>query len=198
MFTGIIANQATVKDIKFDDNSDCLLVVEIDKRVDRTLEIGCSIANNGICLTLVKKEGLQLYFEASKETCEVTSLKNWQIDQLLNIEFALKVGDELGGHMVSGHVDGIATLSNTQSIQDSWKMEFELASDNLDLMKFIAKKGSVCIDGISLTVNEVSDKGFAVNIISHTFSNTNLGQIAVGDEVNIEVDLVARYVLNNN
>lgn len=198
MFTGIITNQARIKEIRFDENKDCLLVIELDKEVDRGLEIGCSIANNGICLTLVKKEGLQLYFEASKETCEVTSLKNWQVDQLLNIEFALKVGDELGGHMVSGHVDGIAKLKDTQKIQDSWRMEFELIDESLELMKFIAKKGSVCVDGISLTVNEVTDKGFAVNIISHTFGNTNLGQIAVGDQVNIEVDLVARYVLNNN
>jgi riboflavin synthase len=198
MFTGIITNQAQIKKLEFNDNQDCLLVVELDKKVDRQLEIGCSIANNGICLTLVKKDGLQLHFEASKETCEVTSLKNWQVGQVLNIEFALKVGDELGGHMVSGHVDGVAKLSRMQKIQDSWRMEFEMASKNLDLMKFVAKKGSICIDGISLTINAVTESGFAVNIISHTFGNTNLGQIAVGDKVNIEVDLVARYVLNNN
>lgn len=198
MFTGIVTNQARIKEIKFDNNQDCLLIIELDREVDRGLEIGCSIANNGICLTLVKKEGLQLHFEASKETCEVTSLKNWQVDQFLNIEFALKVGDELGGHMVSGHVDGIAKLKDAWKIQDSWRMEFEMIDEHLELMKFIAKKGSVCVDGISLTVNEVTDKGFAVNIISHTFGNTSLGQVIVGDQVNIEIDLVARYVLNNN
>lgn len=198
MFTGIITNQALITEIKFDDNRDCLLVIELDNEVDRALDIGCSIANNGICLTLVKKDGLHLYFEASKETCQVTSLKNWQVGQMLNVEFALKVGDEFGGHMVSGHVDGVAKLKETKKIQDSWKMEFELGNKNLDLIKFIAKKGSVCIDGISLTINDVRDKVFEVNIISHTFNNTNLRKIEVGDEVNIEVDLVARYVLNNN
>ena len=195
MFTGIITNFAVVRNIDFTDGKDCLLEIELDKKVSRSFDIGCSIACNGICLTLVKKEDLRLFFEASKETAQVTTLKNWQVGQKINIEFALRLGDEFGGHIVSGHVDGVAKLAEVTKIQDSWKMKFELSDANL--MKFIAKKGSICIDGISLTVNEVFGNGFEVNIISHSFKNTNLGELKVGGEVNIEVDLLARYVLKD-
>ena len=194
MFTGIITNFAVVKNIEFNSDKDCLLEIELDKEVARNFEIGCSIACNGICLTLIKKDGLRLFFEASKETCDVTTLSNWKNGQKINIEFALRLGDEFGGHIVSGHVDGVAKISSKEKIQDSWKIFFEFEEKNLSLMKFIAKKGSICIDGISLTVNEVSKNGFAVNIIKHTLENTNLGELKAGDLVNIEVDLLARYI----
>ena len=109
---------------------------------------------------------------------------------------ALRLGDECGGHIVSGHVDGVVKLTKLEKVQDSWKMRFGLLKCE-DLMKFLAKKGSVCINGVSLTVNEVFEDGFEVNIISHTFENTNLGSLKVSGEVNIEVDLLARYVLKD-
>jgi riboflavin synthase len=197
MFTGIATNTARIIEINHSQGSDYLLKIELDKKVKRNLDIGCSIACNGICLTLVKKEGLILSFKASKETCDVTTLKNWLIGQSLNIEFALRAGDEFGGHMVLGHIDGVAILQNLEKIQDSWKMRFALQEGYIDLMRFIAKKGSICIDGISLTINEVDSVSFEVNIISYTFENTNLKLVKVGDNVNIEVDLLARHVLKN-
>ena len=194
MFTGIITNIGIIKTLEFGSDRDCLLEIELDKEMSRGFDIGCSIACNGICLTLVKKEGLKLSFEASKETCNVTTLSDWSIGQKVNIEFALRLGDEFGGHIVSGHVDGVVKLTKLEKVQDSWKMRFGLLECE-DLMKFIAKKGSVCINGVSLTVNEVSEGGFEVNIISHTLKNTILGGLVVGSDVNLEVDLLARCVL---
>ncbi len=194
MFTGIITHIGEIKKIEFSENNDCLLAIFIKEKIARNLDIGCSIACNGICLTLVKNENQLLYFQASNETCAVTTLKNWQVGKKINIEFALRLGDEFGGHIVSGHIDGRAKLKTLSPVKDSWQMVFELDEKSCNLEKYIAKKGSIAIDGISLTVNEVDKNSFAVNIIKHTFENTNLGKIAQNDEVNIEIDVVARYV----
>ncbi len=196
MFTGIITNFGVVKALDFDENKDCLLEIELNKEVPRAFEIGCSIACDGICLTLVRKSGLRLFFEASKETCDVTTLANWGVGFKINIEFALRLGDEFGGHIVSGHVDGVAKMIEKIQVKDSWRMKFELQDH--DLMKFVAKKGSICVNGVSLTVNEVNESGFEVNIINHTLKNTTLGELVAWGEVNIEVDLLARYVNKNN
>lgn len=194
MFTGIITHIGEIKKIEFNDNKDCLLAIFIANKITRKLEIGCSVACNGICLTLIKKSEQTLYFQASQETQAVTTLKNWSLNQKINIEFALRLGDEFSGHIVLGHVDGCAKLKAKMPIKDSWQMIFKLEKKSSDLTKYIAKKGSICIDGISLTVNEVEKNSFTVNIIKHTFDNTNLGKIKIGDEVNIEIDIVARYV----
>lgn len=196
MFTGIITNIATIKNIEFNENKDCLIAIKIDDENNRELKIGCSISNNGVCLTLIKKESDLLFFQASKESCDITTIKNWQINDKINIEFALRVGDEFGGHIVSGHVDDVAKLIEITEIQESKKMKFKLK--NHDLMRYIAKKGSISIDGISLTVNEVFDDSFEVNIINHTFENTNLKYKNIDDEFNIEIDLLARYVNKAN
>ncbi len=192
MFTGIIKNIAQIKKIELSEDQDLLLAINVNEKIDRNLEIGCSIANNGICLTLTKKQGNLLFFQASKETLQVTTLNSWKVDDLVNIEFSLRLGDELGGHYVSGHVDGVAQIKKMKQVKDSWKMQFSVK--NTALMQFLAKKGSVCLNGISLTVNEVFDNSFEVNIIKHTFENTNLQNIKIDDEVNLEIDLLARYI----
>lgn len=191
MFTGIITHIAKVKKIEFNANKDCLLALAVSE-FERELKIGCSIACNGICLTLIRQEGDLLYFQASRETCDLTNLADWKIDDKINLEFSLRLGDEFGGHIVLGHVDGVAVLSELCQIQDSWKMRFVLS--DLTLLKFIAKKGSICVNGISLTVNEVGQDFFEVNIIEHSFGATNLSEIKLGNKVNIEVDVVARYI----
>ena len=196
MFTGIIKNFGEIAAIDFNENHDCLLAVFVHGEVEKKLEVGCSIACNGICLTLIKQQNHALYFQASQETCDVTTLKNWRVKQKINIEFALKMGDELGGHMVLGHVDGTAQLQKIEQIQDSRKMTFELTESSAALARFISKKGSICLDGVSLTVNDVAKDIFYVNIIAHSFENTTLGAIKIGDFVNVEIDTIARYVLN--
>lgn len=195
MFTGIITHIGTVSDIKFSNKKDCLLTIFIADKILRKLDIGCSIACDGICLTLIKKAKNLFYFQASKETCDKTTLSKWFIGKKINIEFALRVGDEFGGHIVSGHVDGRAKLKTRKAVKNSVEMVFELEKKSTNLIKFIAQKGSICINGISLTINKLDKKNFSVNIIPHTLSNTNLAQIKAEDEVNIEIDLIARYIL---
>lgn len=192
MFTGIITHLGKVAEIKQNEKSDLLLKISVAQEIDRKLKIGCSIACNGVCLTLIKQEGTLLSFQASKETCDKTTLANWQINQEINLEFAMRAGDEFGGHMVLGHVDGIAQIKEIEIIQESKKFTFEAPKD---LMKFIAQKGSVTINGTSLTVNEVNKNIFSVNLIPHTIDNTAFKNTAVEDFVNLEIDVIARYIL---
>ncbi len=196
MFTGIITNIGKVEKVKKNESSDLLLTISLpEKSFKRKLEIGCSIACNGICLTLITKKNLQkavfLSFQASKETCDKTTISNWEKDQKINLEFALRVGDELGGHMVLGHIDDVIKITKIKKIKESHQFTF-LAPKNL--MKFISEKGSVTIDGTSLTVNEVNKNSFSVNIISHTLENTIFSNYKIGDQLNIEIDAMARYV----
>lgn len=196
MFTGIITDIAQITDLRRENDQDLLIGLKINNRenLDRKLEIGCSIACNGICLTLVKlekKEDFHAYFQASDETISRTSVKNWQIGDKINIEFAMKLGDELGGHLVSGHVDDVILVKSILKIAESHKFTFIV---NSKLAKFICEKGSVALDGTSLTVNSVSNDEFQVNIIDHTFHNTNFGFLKTGDKVNLEVDQIARYL----
>jgi riboflavin synthase len=196
MFTGIITNLATLKNLEFNAKKDVLLTLEIKKSdLDRKLKIGCSIACNGICLTLISqkiaKNNLLLFFQASQETCNKTTLQNWQINQKINIEFSMRLNDEFGGHLVSGHIDNISKIIAIKKIKDSWKFDFEIPKK---LEKFIAPKGSVTINGTSLTINEVSEKKFSINVIKHTMENTIFQHSKVGDLVNLEIDLIARYL----
>ncbi|MBU6141013.1 MAG: riboflavin synthase [Proteobacteria bacterium] len=192
MFTGIITHQGKVEELKQNSKKDLLLKIFVAKKINRKLTIGCSIACNGICLTLISQQKNTLSFQASKETCDKTTLAKWKIGQEINLEFALRAGDELGGHLVSGHVDATAKIKKIESVKDSKKFTFEAPKD---LMKFIASKGSVTLDGISLTVNEVTKNLFCVNLIPHTIANTAFKNAAVGDLVNLEIDTIARYVL---
>jgi len=192
MFTGIITDIGSVKaisgegDVRFDINT----------AFDMTdVAIGASIACAGVCLTVIEKGDGWFAVQASDETLQKTTLGDWQAGTKINLERALKLGDELGGHIVSGHVDGVAKVVACSSIGDSLKIDFEAPRD---LAVFIAQKGSATIDGVSLTVNDVDECVFSVNIIPHTQSETTLGQLTINDRVNLEIDVLARYVARLN
>jgi riboflavin synthase len=188
MFTGIITDVGEVR--RIDASGETRM--EIGCGYDLSgVEIGASICHSGVCLTVVEKGGDWFAVEVSGETLSKTTLGAWVPGTRINLERALKVGDELGGHIVSGHVDGVGALVAMAEAGGSVRMDFEAPAD---LAKFIAAKGSIAIDGVSLTVNEVAGRRFSVNIIPHTQSVTTLGGLALGDAVNLEIDMLARYV----
>ena len=190
MFTGLISDIGIVEDI---NGGRVRIACHYDAQ---TIETGASIACDGCCLTAinivdVSEEKTTFEVDVSNETFECTTLKSWKPGQMINLERSLKAGDELGGHIVSGHVDGIAKITDTYSDGDSKRFVFSIPEE---LKKFVASKGSVAINGTSLTVNEVEDDTFGVNLIPHTLIATTWGKRKIGDQVNIEVDLLARYV----
>jgi riboflavin synthase len=160
----------------------------------KTIDVGASIACSGVCLTVVARgeEGNRAWFavDAAAETLRTTTIGGWQRDTRINLERALKIGDELGGHIVAGHADGIATVTAREDLTDMARFTFRVPAG---LARFIATKGSVALDGVSLTVNEVAGDTFSVLIIPHTLKATTLGRLGAGDAVNLEVDLMARY-----
>ncbi len=194
MFTGIVTNIGRVEEINLNQKQDLLLKISVTEKINRKLEIGCSIACNGICLTLISKKtsGKKnvFSFQASKETCVKTTLANWRIGELINLEFSLRLGDELGGHLVSGHIDGVVKITKIIAVKDSKKFIFAAKKD---LLKFIAPKGSVALNGVSLTVNEVTKNSFSVNLIPHTIAHTAFKNSKIGDTINLEIDTLARY-----
>ena len=155
------------------------------------IAIGASIACSGCCLTVVEKGGDRFTVEVSGESLAKTHLGDWSVGSRLNLELSLKLGDELGGHLVYGHVDGTGTVVSMTPEGGSVRFVFEAPGD---LARFIAAKGSIAVDGVSLTVNEVTGNRFGINIISHTQAVTTLGAARVGQRVNLEVDMLARYV----
>lgn len=188
MFTGIITHIGTVSELEKSEAG-----VHLTMQADFDLgdvEMGASINHAGVCLTVVDKSEDTYRLDVSNETLAVTTLGQWGVGSRVNIERALKVGDELGGHIVSGHVDGVARLLNVAPDGDSFRLRFEAPTP---LHRFIAPKGSVALDGISLTVNEVDGQMFGVNIIPHTWTFTTLADVAEGGLVNLEVDRLARY-----
>ncbi|KPF73693.1 riboflavin synthase subunit alpha [alpha proteobacterium AAP81b] len=193
MFTGIITDIGHIK--KVEPRGD--LRVTIATGYDTAgLAIGASVACSGVCLTVVAKAPGEFSVDVSAETQRCTAAAMWAEGRRLNLERALKVGDELGGHIVTGHVDAVATVVGICPEGDSQRIGFAVPHE---IAAFIAPKGSIAIDGVSLTVNEVSDQPdgsahFAVNIIPHTASATTFAGLAVGDEVNIEIDTLARYL----
>ncbi len=194
MFTGIITDIGEIVSLEPKAKGQ-LHRLRIACRYDRaTIADGASIACNGVCLTVVASgvEGGKTWFDvdAGAETLRMTTAKNWAKGQRLNLERALKIGDELGGHIVAGHVDGIATIVARDDLPDMAK--FDLRAPR-DLAKFIAAKGSVTLDGVSLTVNTAVDDVFSVTIIPHTLQVTTLGNWRSGREINLEIDLMARY-----
>ena len=155
------------------------------------INIGSSISCSGVCLSVVEIEKDSFVVEVSEETISKTTISNWREGDKINLERSLKVGDELGGHIVTGHIDGVAHLQEKFEEGDSLRIKLKVENH---LLKFIASKGSIAVDGVSLTVNEVSDSGFGVNIINHTQKVTTLGIKEVGHRVNIEIDIFARYL----
>ena len=155
------------------------------------IAMGASIACSGCCLTVVEKGADWFAVEVSGETLDKTHLGDWQQGQRINLELSLKLGDELGGHLVYGHVDGVGKIVSMTPEGGSVRFVFEAPAD---LARFIASKGSIAVDGISLTVNEVEGNRFGINIISHTQAVTTLGTARPGQRVNLEVDMLARYV----
>jgi riboflavin synthase len=192
MFTGIITDIGSVKSIE--QRGDTRFVIRTRYDTDG-VDIGASICCSGACLTVIEKgrDGSGDWFavDVSAETLSKTTLGDWRAETPINLERALKVGDELGGHIVSGHVDGVGTVVDSAAEGDSVRWVFEVPDA---IAPFVAPKGSIAINGVSLTVNEVEDKRFGVNIIPHTAEQTTFGTLAVGDKVNLEVDPLARYV----
>jgi riboflavin synthase len=188
VFTGIITHIGRVKSAERSDQG-MRLVMAVDFPLD-DVELGASISHAGCCLTVVDKGEGTYDLDVSNETLALTNLSEWRVGTRVNLERALKIGDELGGHIVSGHVDGVAKLIQVVPDGESWRLTFEAPAP---LHRFIAPKGSVALDGISLTVNEVEGHSFGVNIIPHTWEHTTLSQAPVGGHVNLEVDRLARY-----
>ena len=188
MFTGIITDIGTIRSVK--QRGD--LRIEITTGYDvNSVDMGASIACDGVCLTVVEKTSDSFCVDVSAESAGLTNIFEWKTDRPVNLERALKVGDELGGHIVSGHVDGVAEIVALRDEGDSTRVTLR-APDAL--AKFIAHKGSVALNGTSLTVNEVNGTDFGINFIPHTKAVTTWGSAAVGDRVNLEIDTLARYV----
>lgn len=190
MFTGIIAAIGKVESIQ-NKSGDMRIHIATQKLDLSDVKLGDSIANNGVCLTVVDINGASLSFDVSNESLQRTSLNQISIGSEVNLEKALAVGERLGGHFVSGHVDGLGKVVSLTRSARSVQFRFEAPKS---LMKYIAEKGSICIDGVSLTVNNVGDNWFEVNIIPHTMDETIIKNYKTGSEVNLEVDLIARYL----
>lgn len=192
MFTGIVTDKGTVRSVEKRGD----LRVVISTAYDPAgLDIGASIACNGACLTVVEKgtddEGNWFAVDVSEETLSKTALGEWVPGAPVNLERSLKVGEELGGHIVLGHVDAVATIVDVQPEGDSKRFTFKAPES---LARFIAPKGSITLNGVSLTVNDVQDTRFGVNIIPHTQEVTTFGEAKAGTNVNLEIDVLARYV----
>jgi riboflavin synthase len=193
MFTGIVTDVGEV--IAVEPRGEGLRRLTVACSYPReSIAIGASIAHSGVCLTVVETGNAgnrtAISVDAAAETLRVTTARAWKVGTRLNLERALKIGDELGGHMVAGHADGIAELIAQQDLTDMAKLTLRAPRE---LMRFIARKGSVALDGVSLTVNEVGDDTFSVLIIPHTLAVTTLGAARPGDAMNIEVDVMARH-----
>ncbi len=192
MFTGIITGVGTVRRLTpLGAGQDMRLEIASPWPDTASIAIGASIACSGCCLTAVELTPASFSVDASAETLSKTNLGKWAVGTRLNLERSLRLGDELGGHLVSGHVDGLGTITHVTPENGSWRVGVEVPRA---LARFIAQKGSVSIDGVSLTVNEVAGTRFGVNIIPHTWQVTTLGQRVAGDTVHIEIDMLARYV----
>lgn len=192
MFTGIVTDMGRVRAVVRRGDTRFEIATAYDMA---GVDMGASICCAGVCLTVVDKGEGRFAVEASAETLSRSTLGRWQEGSIVNLERALRMGDELGGHVVSGHVDAVGEVASRRTEGDSVRFEFAAPAA---LATYIAEKGSIAVDGVSLTVNEVRDTEtgciFGVNIIPHTQQVTTLGQLAEGDPVNLEIDTLARYV----
>ena len=202
MFTGIVSHLGKVNKISHPDDWELLVDVLNDNNLDNdfninSIAIGASISCSGICLTLKKVLDNTLFFDVSDETRDKTNFSTWKVGSLINLEKSLKVGDELGGHFVYGHVDTTAIIRFIEKVNGSYRITFKI---NRDFSKYFATKGSVSIDGVSLTVNDVEKDFFTVNIVPYTWQNTSFKNYKTGSIVNIEIDILVRYLesLNTN
>ena len=190
MFTGIILATGRLASI-LEKSGDLELGIDAAALDVERIAVGDSVSVQGVCLTVTRKAGTVFYADVSRETMAKTTLGTRAAGARVNLEPSLRAGDPLGGHLVSGHVDAVGTLTAAAQDARSWRLEFELPAP---LMRYVAPKGSICIDGVSLTVNEVKGRRFDVNIIPHTHEVTTLGELRSGAGVNIEIDVIARYL----
>ena len=190
MFTGIIIATGRVSSL-LEKGGDIELGIDAPALDASRTGLGDSVSVQGVCLTVTRKEGTRFFADVSRETLAKTTLGTRKPGSRVNLEPALRAGDALGGHLVSGHVDAVGRLEALVQDARSWRLEFELPPA---LMRFVAPKGSICLDGVSLTVNQVQGRRFDVNIIPHTFKATTLGELEVHDGVNVEIDVIARYL----
>jgi len=191
MFTGIVTDIGEIVTLTPGGQAGDRRFVVRTRHDMKPIAIGASIACSGCCLTVIEKGDDWFAVEVSGESLAKTHLGDWKVGSRINLELSLKVGDELGGHLVYGHVDGVGKVVAMTPEGGSVRFMFEAPSD---LARFVAAKGSIAIDGISLTVNEVAGNRFGVNVISHTQTVTTLGQVKIDQLVNLEVDMLARYV----
>jgi riboflavin synthase len=190
MFTGIIMATGRVIAIE-DKGGDLELGIDAAGLGATRLSVGDSVSVQGACLTVTRRDGAAFYADVSCETISKTTLGTLGRGSRVNLEPSLRAGDALGGHMVSGHVDAVGRLTTAHQDARSWRLEFELPAA---LMRFVAPKGSICINGVSLTVNQVGGRRFDVNVVPHTREVTTLGDLVVDAGVNIEIDVIARYL----
>ena len=188
MFTGIISAIGRIDDIH--KRGDWRLKITTPWDCAK-IDLGASIACSGVCLTVIERDADWFAVEVSAESLSRTTIGTWQAGTQINLERALRLGDELGGHIVSGHVDGLAIIDQITRSGDSHELKISVPDA---LSKFIAEKGSVSLDGISLTVNAIEGSRFGVNIIDHTWGHTTLGHATIGQHLNLEIDMLARYV----
>ncbi len=192
MFTGIVTAMGEVRSLRpIGDGQDMRLVIAAPWADTGSIAVGASIACGGCCLTAVEVGPDWFAVEVSGETLSKTKLGGWTVGSRMNLERSLRVGDELGGHIVSGHVDGLGEVRSVTPENGSWRVQIDAPRE---LSRFIATKGSVSVDGVSLTVNDVEHSVFGVNVIPHTWAVTTLGQLEAGQPVHIEIDMLARYV----
>ena len=189
MFTGIVTDVGRLRAVR-ETNRDLRFEVETSFDLS-TIDMGASISHAGCCLTIVEKGEGWFAVEISNETLGLTTLGSWKEGDPINLERAARVGDELGGHIVSGHVDGVGEVISVDSEGGSHRVKIRVPRP---LHRFIAPKGSITVDGVSLTVNEVEDDVFGVNLIPHTWEVTTLGRLKPGSKVNLEIDMLARYL----
>lgn len=188
MFSGII--QEVGKITEMETSGDWVVTIDAPETT-QSLAVGASVACNGVCLTIIEIKDTGFVVQLSGETLSKTSLRDWLIGSEVNLERALRLGDELSGHMVLGHVDGLAKVVSRSEELDSIRFVFKVPET---FKQYLAPKGSIALDGISLTINDVNDSFFGVNIIPHTQKVTTIGLKQAGDLVNFEVDVIARYV----
>ena len=189
MFTGIITDMGRVRKVEQTDRD---RRYEIETAWDTAgIDLGASISHAGCCLTVTEKGAGWFAVEVSGETLSKTTLGDWRAGDAVNLERAARLGDELGGHIVSGHVDGLGRIVSVTPEGGSHRVEVEAPAP---LHRYIAAKGSITVDGVSLTVNTVEGRTFGLNIIPHTWENTTLGALKAGDPVNLEIDMLARYL----
>jgi len=191
MFTGIVRDVGTIRDLAPTAQGDLILSIEVERLDLSQTQVGDSIAVAGVCLTAVELQPRAFRVDVARATLSVTTIGNWTRGRRVNLEPALRAGEALGGHLVAGHVDGLGTVTARHGDARSQTLRLRVPES---LQRYVARKGSITLDGVSLTVNQVTGPELELNLVPHTLAVTTLGELAVGDRVNVEIDLIARYV----